>query len=383
MLKNALKLPWKQENVPHCLIDIIRGCNVVCENCYNTDSAHIKPLQEVKDEIDLMVKHRKLHSLAIIGGEPLLHPKLDEILEYVNSKNILVELFSNGLLLTEKRLKELEKLKVKLIFVHIEKGQIRKDLPINATEDEVKELRYKIAKRVHNAGIEVGTIFTSYKDDMHSINIALEEAIAERSMTYLIVTLFRDYTRFNALKGDMKKGFQGSIDFKKKTDEVPYSNFDVMEYMHEQYGFKPFAFLSSNREAYDPRWVSYLLAVFYPKDGGEPIYHSIKSGYLEKLYLFAHYTIKGKYPFFQEQDEKKAYALLKLNGLFGGDLKGNRAFLKRIKRQEGELKLLRVLFQAPAKIDSDGTLSYCDTCPDAVVKNGKIVPACVGDQLNG
>ena len=381
MLENALKLPWKQHNVPHCLIDIIRGCNVVCENCYNTESAHIKPLKEVKDEIDLMIKHRNLHSLAIIGGEPLLHPQLDEIIEYVNSKNILVELFSNGLLLTEERLKTLYKLGIKLIFVHIEKGQIRKDLPRDATEEEVKELRYKIAKRVHNAGIEVGIIFTSYKNDMKAINIALEEAIAERSITYLIITLFRDYNRFNSLQGDMENGFKGSIDFKKKTDEVPYSNFDVMEYMHEQFSFKPFAFLSSNREKYDPRWVSYLLAVFYPTDGAEPIYHPIKSGYLEKMYLFAYYAIKRKYPFFQEQDEKKAYALLKLNGLFGGDLKGNKAFLKKIKNQKGELKLLRILFQAPAQIDSDGTLSYCDTCPDAVIKNGKIVPACVGDQL--
>jgi len=381
MLKNALKLPWKQHNVPHCLIDIIRGCNVVCENCYNTESSHVKPLQEVKDEIDLMMKHRNLHSLAIIGGEPLLHPKLDEIIEYVTSKNILVELFSNGLLLTEERLKTLHKLGVKLIFVHIEQGQIRKDLPRDATEEKVKELRYKIARRVHNAGIEVGIIFTSYKHDMNAINIALAEAIEERSITYLIITLFRDYTRFNSLKGDMENGFKGSMHFNKKTDEVPYSNFDVMEYMYEQFGYRPFAFLSSNRESHDPRWVSYLLAVFHQKDGGEPIYHSLKSSYLEKIFLFMHHKIKGKYPFFQEQDEKKAYTLLKLNGFFGGDLKGNRAFLKKIANQEGELKLLRMLFQAPAQIDSDGVLSYCDTCPDAVIKDGKIVPACVGDQL--
>lgn len=381
MLKNALKLPWKQNNVPHCLIDIIRGCNVVCENCYNTDASHVKPLQEVKDEIDLMVKHRKLQSLAIIGGEPLLHPQLNEIIEYVNSKNILVELFSNGLLLTEERLKELKEREVKLIFVHIEEGQIRKDLPRDATEKEVKALRYKIAKRVHKAGIEVGTIFTSYKHKMNAIDIALKEAIEERSITYIIITLFRDYTRFKELKGDMQSGFEGLIESNKKTDEVPYSNFDVMAYMDKQFSLKPFAFLASNREANDPRWVSYIFAVFYPKEGGEPISHPIKSSYLEKFYLFAHYLVKRKYPFFQEQDEKKAYALLRLNGLFGGDKKGNKAFLNKIAKQEGELKLLRVLFQAPAQIDADGKLSYCDTCPDAVIKDGKLVPACVADQL--
>jgi organic radical activating enzyme len=381
MLKNALKLPWKQHNVPHCLIDIIRGCNVVCENCYNTDTTHIKPLQKVKDEIDFMVKHRKLHSLAIIGGEPLLHPKLDEIIAYVTSKNIIVELFSNGLLLSEERLKTLHKLGVKLIFIHIEEGQIRKDLSVNADEKEVKALRYKIARRVDDAGIESAIIFTSYKHNMNAIKVAVEEAIAEKSITYIIVTLFRDYTRFNPLKGDMENGFEGSLNFTKKTDEVPYSNFDVMKYMFEQFAFKPFAYLSSNRKKDDPRWLSYVLATFYPTDGTEPMIHPIKSGYLEKIYLFAHYAIKGKYPFFQEKDEKKAYALLKLNGFFGGDLKGNRAFLKKISKQKGELKLLRVLFQAPAQIDEDGTLSYCDTCPDAVIIDGKIVPACVGDQM--
>ena len=381
MLKDALKLPWKSHNVPHCLIDIIRGCNVVCENCYNTETSHIKPLKQVKEEIDLMAKYRKLHSLAIIGGEPLLHPQLDEIIEYVHSKNIIVELFSNGLLLSEERLKKLKSLGVKLIFIHIEEGQIRKDLPRNANAQDVKELRYKIANRVYDAGIEVAIIFTSYKHDMIAINKAIEEALEEKSITYMIITLFRDYTRFENLKGDMKNGFIGSLNLNQKTKEVPYTNFDIMKYMYEQFSFKPFAFLPSNRNQKDPRWVSYMLTVFHPNNGEKSISHPLKSSYLEKFYLFMHHLVTRKYPFFQEQDEKRTRTLLKLNGLFGGDKKGNQEFLEKIKNQEGELKILRVLFQAPAQLDSDGTLSFCDNCPDAVVKNGELVPACVGDQL--
>lgn len=381
MLSSALRLPWKSHNVPHGLIDIIRGCNVVCENCYNNEVTEIKSFEEVIKEIDLMIQFRKLHSLALIGGEPLLHPDLSNIIKYISNKNIHVELFSNGVLLTEAKLKELKELGVKIIFIHVEHGQQRGDLPKDATEDDVRALRIKIANKIHTAGIEVGMSLTSYKENMMPINRIIDETITQKSITYLLVTLFRDVDRINNLKGQVPSGFTGDLDLEKETKEVTYTNHDIIPYIKEHFSFSPFAFLGSNKDKNDPRWLSYMIAVFYPNDGSKPIFHALKPSWLERGFLFLYHLVMRRYPFYQEQNEKQTRLVLKLNALLGGDKQGNHKFLNEINEKKGTLKVLRLLFQSPAQLSKDGELTFCDNCPDAVIKNGKLVPVCISDRV--
>ena len=66
-----------------------------------------------------------------------------------------------------------------------------------------------------------------------------------------------------------------------------------------------------------------------------------------------------------------------LNGLCGGNLISNLSFLVK---SMGKRKMLKRLFvQEPSFIDENGVLEHCESCPDATVKNGKVVPVCVCD----
>lgn len=47
--------------------------------------------------------------ITISGGEPLLHPKLDQIIRHIRSHGLIATLITNGYLLTPERIKRLNR----------------------------------------------------------------------------------------------------------------------------------------------------------------------------------------------------------------------------------------------------------------------------------
>src|SRR5690242_14606806 len=101
---------WGAVNTDHPIMAHlipIRRCNLSCAYCNEYDD-YSKPVPTAT------VKHRidKLADLgtAIVtmsGGEPLLHPDLDEILNHVRQKGLIAGMITNGYLLTADRIRRL------------------------------------------------------------------------------------------------------------------------------------------------------------------------------------------------------------------------------------------------------------------------------------
>ncbi len=76
-------------------------CNATCTYCYveiNKKPKREFSLQQWKKLVDdLYVKGTRL--FALVGGEPLLYPKIDELAEHIISKNVYLNLATNGFLL--------------------------------------------------------------------------------------------------------------------------------------------------------------------------------------------------------------------------------------------------------------------------------------------
>ncbi|MBL8149873.1 MAG: radical SAM protein [Blastocatellia bacterium] len=85
----------------------IRRCNLACAYCneYDDHSAGI-PLDVMKSRIKKLAS-LGLSALVFSGGEPLLHPHLDEMISYSRSLGILTALITNGYLLVPDRIKRL------------------------------------------------------------------------------------------------------------------------------------------------------------------------------------------------------------------------------------------------------------------------------------
>jgi MoaA/NifB/PqqE/SkfB family radical SAM enzyme len=107
--KEEIEAARLNNQILNCDIELTRHCNLKCKFCY---SASGKPLdnelssKEIKriisDAKDLGVK-----TITLTGGEPLLHPNFFEIVDFARSKDIIVQIFSNGTLINSDAAKKL------------------------------------------------------------------------------------------------------------------------------------------------------------------------------------------------------------------------------------------------------------------------------------
>jgi SynChlorMet cassette radical SAM/SPASM protein ScmF len=85
---------------------LTEGCNLRCRHCWIApkfqDASHSYPVLSV-DLFKSIVKQAKLLGLSgvkLTGGEPLLHPHINEIIEYIRDEDLSLAVETNGVLCT-------------------------------------------------------------------------------------------------------------------------------------------------------------------------------------------------------------------------------------------------------------------------------------------
>lgn len=87
----------------------MRQCNLSCKYCNEYDKvSQPVPLETMKHRIDLLAR-LGTNIVTISGGEPLLHPELDEIIRHMRRYPIIAGMITNGYLLTADRIKRLNR----------------------------------------------------------------------------------------------------------------------------------------------------------------------------------------------------------------------------------------------------------------------------------
>src|SRR5881275_2647921 len=93
------------------LVHIIpmRQCNLACTYCNEFDDfSKPVPLEEMKKRLDILAD-MGTSIITISGGEPLMHPDLDEIIRHIRRRGMIAGMITNGFLLTQKRIEELNR----------------------------------------------------------------------------------------------------------------------------------------------------------------------------------------------------------------------------------------------------------------------------------
>ncbi|MCP3892008.1 MAG: radical SAM protein [Desulfobulbaceae bacterium] len=373
------ELPWQGKRVPHAVLDIMRGCNISCRACYNSQpSSPPKPLEEIESELDQLLRFRHLSSVSIVGGEVTLHPQLCEIIQLVRSKDLEVELVTNGLLIDQEYLNNLASAGLTIIYFHVEKGQDRPDLPVNHSYEQINELRRQKALMSAEAGIEVGLTLTVYPEEKEELHNTLDLMFRSPQINYLLVTLYRDISLINILKGNIFSGMSGEGSPPRYPSQMHIK--DIVSSLKNDLHMEPFGFVGSNVDRTDPRWLSYLVAV-NTQSSGAYNYQSLQASPLEKSMMFLLRLFRIRYPMFIEQNAERFRKHLFLNGMLTGRYLQHQALIKESKLADRTLRAKRILFQNPAELREDGTLIHCQCCPDAIIKNGSLVPVCIADKV--
>src|SRR6516225_9031162 len=115
----------------------IRRCNLACKYCneYDDFSKPI-PLEQMKSRIDDLARLGTT-IVTLSGGEPLLHPELDQIIAHMRSHPMIVGMITNGYLLTAERIHRLNRAGLDHLQISID----------NVMPDDVSKKSLKVLDR--------------------------------------------------------------------------------------------------------------------------------------------------------------------------------------------------------------------------------------------
>jgi MoaA/NifB/PqqE/SkfB family radical SAM enzyme len=91
------------------LVHIIpnRRCNLDCGYCNEYDDVSKPvPLEEMKQRLDILAG-MGTSIITISGGEPLMHPELEEIIRHIRRHGMIAGMITNGFLLSKERIRSL------------------------------------------------------------------------------------------------------------------------------------------------------------------------------------------------------------------------------------------------------------------------------------
>ncbi len=82
------------------LLHIIKNCNSHCSmcDCWREKKSILLDLEDIKSMIDAFEENGG-KMVLVSGGEPLLHPNIQDILKYIKDKGLTASLNTNGLLI--------------------------------------------------------------------------------------------------------------------------------------------------------------------------------------------------------------------------------------------------------------------------------------------
>ena len=95
-------------------VNLTRRCNLACDHCYMDAQTRKQggpeelSTAEVKDLLDQVASHSDETMIVMTGGEPLLRRDLEELVAHGSTKGLSMVVGTNGVMLTEKRVKSLK-----------------------------------------------------------------------------------------------------------------------------------------------------------------------------------------------------------------------------------------------------------------------------------
>lgn len=110
-LRRRLVKPYDNWIPQQIWIGVTSKCQCSCVHCLNGSDRFESSKELTKEEIcDLIDSARELGCLEVsfFGGEPLLKPEINELVAYTSRRGMLTTVFTNGLLLTQTKVRELK-----------------------------------------------------------------------------------------------------------------------------------------------------------------------------------------------------------------------------------------------------------------------------------
>jgi len=120
---------------------VVRRCNLTCGYCNEFDEeSEPVPTEVLRERIDKL-KELGTFSLELTGGEPMLHPGINDLIRYARSKSFhKVMMISNAYLMNEKKVRALNDAGLMELQVSVD-GVLPNDITVKVLKPMMPKLR--------------------------------------------------------------------------------------------------------------------------------------------------------------------------------------------------------------------------------------------------
>lgn len=375
------RLPWSLPDNAIAWLEPTKKCNLACLGCYReNDPRGHKSLEEVRRDLDVFARLRKVDGVSIAGGDPLTHPQIAQIVAMVAGDGLKPIVNTNGHALTVDLLAELKQAGVAGFTFHVDSKQGRPGWK-DSDEIELCRLRQRFAEMVASAG-GMGCSFnaTVYEDTLCQAPDILEWA--QRNIDIVNTVVFIAF-RTGVVDGAFDYQVAGQpVDFSSlpyaTEDQTPHEiqSTDIVAAIRERFpDFAPAAYLNGTERPDTFKW---LLA---GRLGGcGKVYGYVGPRSME-LAQTAHHLRTGRYlAYSSPQTLAHGRAMLALAPLDRSLGRIARRWVGACMRGRARitqpLHFQSVMIIQPIDVYADGHQNMCDSCPDMTVFEDRLVWSC-------
>lgn len=385
------RLPWSANDNPIGWIEVTDICNIHCDGCYRMimGGGH-KPLDKIKEEILFLKTWRNCDGISIAGGEPLTHPHIVDIVQFITDYGMKSLMLTNGYALTEEMLLKLKKAGITGLSFHIDSTQVRPEFKKvkPGHEADMNELRLKYARMLKKVGGYYAHFgITVTRKNLPEVPDLIRWAIENMDVvggisliTYRGVPV-HEGIEFEAPSGRRVPVKPGGLGYSVAPEELANANVtskEVYGVLKEHFpGYEAAGYLGGTVDHTSLKWL--IGNLICNKKG--IVFGAYGSKTMEIVQTFYH-LLWGKYLVYPRVKMGR-----KIFWMSVFDKTTRKAFgkylaycLKNPVRFFYPLRGIGIgVIQAPDVLP-DGRIDMCDDCPDMCVHEGKLVNSCRLDE---
>ena len=354
------KVPLGSE--PHITIEPSMTCNLHCLYCYNENHDYVKPISTVKSEIDFAASQRNLESVSILGGEPTLYPQLSELISYIKNKGLICQVLTNGIMLAADKGNG-------LLDRMIQSGLDRIVLHIDSSRGNTPDDLEKFCR----------ALFSKFEARRLTFALAVTVDHENKDVVPELMRRFAEYRYFDGILVTQAR------DMKNVGGPADHPGPDLGEIASRIESDLPVRAASYIPSSLDDTEVCWLMYFYYYNINTGRTFHL--SATFSRLFRRLYRLVERKEFFARTLDPRysgwsfafTAFAEI----LISPSRVGSLLSLLKYSDHSHSLRFHYILLQSGPSYNVEKQMTQiCYHCPDATVRNGKITPVCIADQIN-
>lgn len=361
--ERLVPLKHAAQAVPHAVIETNTNCNARCRACYATDRAMVKPLAQVKAEIDAVLALRRLETVSLLGGEPTLHPDLPGIVRYVKARGLFCVVATNGVRFLEGDTALLDALVaagVDRFLLHVDAGQPH-------LQGDVEGARQRLFELLDRRRVLHGLSLTLYPGEEGELARVARRYAPHRYFDGALVTLAFDFAHV-CEPAAAERGPEADLS-------------TVYRRLSADLRIEPTGYLPSSLDDAEVRWLIYVFFVNASTGAACGLSPRVSR------WMRAVYRRRTGREFFAATMHPRwtAVSALAAAAVESALEPGVAPRWTEVLRGGGGLGDVRMQYllvqRAPRWNAERAAMEICWQCPDATLRQGRLVPVCLASRL--